>query len=86
LERGYNGCTKDKTDEEILLLNRNHRRYNRKKKRDIGLHCKNSNPIFKIALLDIYDKKEREAVEAQYRLYKKYNIAPSTFYKRLKME
>ena len=29
-------------------------------------------------------KKEREAVEAQYQLCKKYNIAPSTFYKRLK--
>ena len=65
--RNYNAC-KDKTDEELIEMNRIYQSYNRIKKRDIADYCKNLNskPIFKLVSININDKTERENIEAQY--------------------
>ena len=65
--RSYNAC-KDKTDEELIKMNIKHRRYNRKKKRDIAKYCSslNTKPIFKVVSINIETKEQREAIESQY--------------------
>ena len=61
-------ANKDKSDEELIEMNRKYQNYNRKKKRDIAKYCSdlNSKPIFKVVATGITSKSRREVIEAQY--------------------
>ena len=83
--RNYIAC-KNKSDEELEFMNKTRQKYNRKKKRDIGLYCDKveSKPIFKIVKTNVYNRLIREEIEMQYAFNTKsmfWSPAPGEQYK-----